>query len=205
VTSKKRGVSGRALEVPIWHLKSPVSHAGGIEMSDQMVPTEMILANIHVIRGQRVLLDADLAVLYGVGTKGLVQAVTRNIGRFPEDFMFRLTQDEFGILRDAQGSAQAWGGRRYPPYAFTQEGVAMLSSVLRSERAVAVNIGIMRAFVRLREMLRSNKDLALRLDALEAKYDSQFAVVFEAIRQLMIPPASPRNPVGFLPTEDSPA
>lgn len=104
-------------------------------MSDQMVPTESILASIHVMRGQRVLLDADLAVLYGVETKTLVRAVTRNSGRFPEDFMFRLTQDEFGILRDAQGSAQAWGGRRYPPYAFTEQGVAMLSSVLRSERA----------------------------------------------------------------------
>jgi hypothetical protein len=170
-----------------------------------MIPTETILASIHVIRRQRVLLDADLAVLYGVETKALVRAVTRNSGRFPEDFMFRLTPDEFDSLRDAQRSAQAWGGRRYPPYAFTQEGVAMLSSVLRSERAVAVNIGIMRAFVRLREMLRSNKDLALRLDALEAKYDSQFAVVFEAIRQLMLPPASPRNPVGFLPPRDSSA
>ncbi|MDO8916205.1 MAG: ORF6N domain-containing protein [Coriobacteriia bacterium] len=172
-------------------------------MSDQMVPTETILASIHVIRGQRVLLDTDLAVLYGVETKRLLQAVTRNSGRFPEDFMFRLTLEEFDSLRDAQRSESAWGGRRYPPYAFTEQGVAMLSSVLRSERAVAVNIGIMRAFVRLREMLRSNKELALRLDDLEAKYDSQFAVVFDAIRQLMTPPMTPRNPVGFTAPEDS--
>jgi hypothetical protein len=170
-------------------------------MSDQMIPTETIIASIHVIRGQRVLLDTDLAVLYGVETKRLLQAVTRNSGRFPADFMFQLSAEEWVALRPPHQRGR--GGRRTLPYAFTQEGVAMLSSVLRSERAVAVNIGIMRAFVRLREMLRSNTELSLRLDELEAKYDSQFAVVFDAIRQLMTPPVTPRNPIGFTAPEDS--
>lgn len=162
-----------ALEVPIWHLK------------------------IQVLRYQRVLLDADLAVLYAVETKALVRAVMRNRDRFPADFMFQLTPDEHDALRRALGGGQKWGGRRYPPYAFTEQGVAMLSSVLRSERAVAVNVEIMRAFVRLRGMLQSHQDLAQRLDELEAKYDTQFAVVFDAIRQLMTPPVSPRKPIGF--------
>jgi hypothetical protein len=119
--------------------------------------------------------------------------------------MFRLTPENFAALRERLQSAQTWGGRRYPPYAFTEQGVAMLSSVLRSERAVAVNVEIMRAFVRLRGMLQSHKDLALRLDDLETKYDSQFRVVFDAIRQLMAPPVPPRRPIGFTPPEDSSA
>jgi hypothetical protein len=171
-------------------------------VADSIVTTEAILGNIRDLRGVRVLLDADLADLYGVETKSLVRAVTRNLDRFPEDFMFRLTPQEFEGLRDALQSAPAWGGRRYPPYAFTEQGVAMLSSVLRSQRAVAVNIEIMRAFVRVREMLQSHTELARRLDDLELKYDSQFRVVFDAIRQLMIPPAPPRNPIGFRPPED---
>ena len=173
-------------------------------MTDSIVSSEAILGSIRVLRGQRILLDANLAALYCVETKTLVQAVARNRGRFPEDFMFRLTPDEFNALRGLSSGAQAWGGRRYPPYAFTEQGVAMLSSVLRSQRAVAVNIEIMRAFVNLREMLRSNRDLAQRLDDLEAKYDSQFSVVFDAIRQLMTPPTRPRKPVGFVPPEDPP-
>ncbi|MEI7813379.1 MAG: ORF6N domain-containing protein [Coriobacteriia bacterium] len=172
-------------------------------MSDSIVSAEAILGNICVLRGQRVLLDADLAELYGVETKALVQAVTRNIDRFPDDFMFRLAADEFGALRASRQNTLAWGGRRYPPYAFTEQGVAMLSSVLRSQRAVVVNIEIMRAFVRMREMLQQHSDLARRLDELEVKYDSQFGIVFEAIRQLMTPPAPLRNPIGFRPPEDA--
>ena len=174
-------------------------------MPDSIVATDAILGSIREIRGQRVLLDADLAALYAVETKVLVQAVSRNVDRFPDDFMFRLTANEFGALKATLGTSRTWGGRRFPPYAFTEQGVAMLSSVLRSERAVAVNVEIMRAFVRLRQMLESHKDLAKRLDDLEAKYDAQFRGVFDAIRQLMTPPARPRNPIGFVPPEDSSA
>jgi hypothetical protein len=155
---------------------------------------------ILLIRGHRVLLDADLAEMYGVDAKILNQAVKRNLGRFPEDFMFRLTQEEIEILRSQIVTSRSWGGRRYLPYAFTEQGVAMLSSVLRSQRAVDVNIEIMRAFVRLRQMLRENVDLARRLDALEKKYDSQFKVVFDAIRQLMEPPSRPERRIGFTKT-----
>jgi hypothetical protein len=140
-----------------------------------------------------------LAVLYGVETRALVQAVKRNAERFPDDFMFQLAQEEWDTLRSqiVISTLGGQGGRRYAPYAFTQEGVAMLSGVLRSARAVQVNIEIMRAFVRLRSILASHHELAIRLDDLEAKYDDQFKVVFEAIRQLMEPPARERKPIGF--------
>jgi len=153
---------------------------------------------ILILRGQRVMLDADLAELYGVETRVLVQAVKRNIERFPEDFMFQLTGEDFDILRSQTVTSSQWGGRRYPPYAFTEQGVAMLSSVLRSKKAVQVNIEIMRAFVRLRRLLASHEDLAHKLDTLEKKYDSQFKVVFDAIRQLMKSPSSKRKSIGFL-------
>jgi len=143
------------------------------------------------------MLDSDLAALYGVETKALVQAVKRNLERFPEDFMFQLSRDEFSILRSQSVTSSNWGGRRYPPYAFTEQGVAMLSSVLRSQRAIQVNIEIMRAFIRLRQMLASNAELARKLDELEKKYDAQFKEVFEAIRQLMTPPEPKRRPIGF--------
>src|SRR5216117_2516454 len=153
---------------------------------------------ILLIRGQKVMLDADLAKLYGVPTKSLNLAVKRNAERFPEDFMFQLTGDEAAGLRfHFETSKSGRGGRRYRPYAFTEQGVAMLSSVLRSLRAVQVNIAIMRTFVRLREMLLSNTELARRLAALEDKYDAQFNVVFEAIRNLMLPPAQPKRQIGF--------
>jgi hypothetical protein len=152
---------------------------------------------ILLIRGLRVLLDSELAELYEVETKALVQAVKRNRTRFPSDFMFQLTQQELTILRSQTVTSSQWGGRRALPYAFTEQGVAMLSSVLRSDRAVQVNIAIMRAFVRLREMLLSNADLARRLDALEQKYDAQFRVVFDAIRQLMTPPEPGARRIGF--------
>lgn len=144
------------------------------------------------------MLDADLAALYGVPTKALVQAVKRNRARFPGDFMFQLTAEEAARLRSQTVTSKPGrGGRRTRPYAFTEQGVAMLSSVLRSERAVAVNVEIMRAFVRLRAMLLGHEDLARKLAALERKYDAQFRVVFDAIRELMAPPSKPRRPIGF--------
>jgi len=162
-----------------------------------LVPVERIEKAILLIRGQKVMLDADLAELYGVETRVLLQAVKRNIERFPEDFTFQLTQEEFAILRSQNVISSDWGGRRYPPYAFTEQGVAMLSSVLRSQRAIQVNIEIMRAFIRLRQMLASHVELSRKLDALEKKYDAQFKQVFEAIRRLMTPPEPKRRPIGF--------
>lgn len=154
--------------------------------------------HILLIRGEKVILDADLAALYQVETRVLTQAVKRNIERFPEDFMFQLSKEEFADLR-SQTVTSSWGGRRYPPYAFTEQGVAMLSSVLRSKRAVQVNVEIMRAFVRLRRMLATNRKLEEQLNALEQKYDRQFKVVFDAIRQLMEPPAATKKrPIGFI-------
>jgi phage regulator Rha-like protein len=152
---------------------------------------------ILILRGERVLVDADLAELYGVETRALIQAVKRNAARFPEDFMFQLTAKEYANLRSQTVTSRSWGGRRTPPYAFTEQGVAMLSSVLRSERAIAVNVEIIRAFVRLRELLATHADLARKLVALEKKYDAQFRVVFDAIRELMTPPPKPRRQIGF--------
>jgi len=166
-------------------------------VNKSLIPADRIEKAILLIRKQKVMLDADLADLYGVQTKFLVRAVKRNIDRFPADFMFQLSKEEFDDLRCHFGTSSDWGGRRYPPYAFTEQGVAMLSSVLRSQRAVQVNIEIMRAFIRLRQMLASNAELARKLDELEKKYDAQFKEVFEAIRQLMIPPEPKRRPIGF--------
>ena len=165
-----------------------------------IIPLERIESRILFIRGQKGMLDTDLARLYDVETRALIQAVKRNIERFPGDFMFQLTQKEFDSLRSQSviSNPERRGGRRYLPYAFTEQGVAMLSSVLRSDRAIHVNIEIMRAFVRLRQMLASHKELARKLAALEKKYDTQFRVVFNAIRELMTPP-EPKNkrPIGF--------
>ncbi len=143
------------------------------------------------------MLDADLARLYGVTTGNLNKAVKRNQARFPGDFMFQLTEKEAASLIFQSGRSKSRGGRRNRPFAFTEQGVAMLSSVLNSERAVRVNIAIMRTFVRLREMLLSNADLARKLATLENKYDAQFKVVFDAIRELMLPPAPPKRQIGF--------
>jgi hypothetical protein len=166
--------------------------------SRSLMPSERIERSILLIRGQKVMLDSDLASLYGVETRALVQAVQRNLDRFPDDFMFQLTRDEFDDLRSQTvTSSPGWGGRRYPPYAFTEQGVAMLSSVLRSKRAVQVNVEIMRAFVRLRRLLAEHAELARKLDALEKKYDAQFKVVFDAIRELMTPPPPERRRIGF--------
>lgn len=180
----------------------------------ELVSQEQIESAVFVIRGEKVLLDADLAEFYGVEVKALNQAVKRNIDRFPEDFAFRLTAQEFTAIK-SQGDAGAKalrsqivtsktpgrGGRRYPPYAFTEQGVAMLSSVLRSKRAVQVNVEIMRAFVRLRRVLAVSAELARRLDEVEKRlgdHDEQFVQVIRAIRQLMEPPATPaRRRIGF--------
>ena len=159
---------------------------------------ERVERMILSLRGERVMLDADLAALYGVETKLLTRAARRNKDRFPPDFMFQLTPKEHAALRIQIGTSNAGrGGRRYAPYAFTEQGVAMLSSVLRSKRAVAVNVEIMRAFVRLRGMLAGHADLARKLAALERKYDAQFKSVFDAIRRLMLPEGKPRRPIGF--------
>lgn len=166
-----------------------------------IVPAERIERAILLVRGQKIMLDSDLATLYGVPTKALIQAVKRNLARFPTDFMFRLERREAESLRSQIVTLNTRRGkhRKYLPYAFTQEGVAMLSSVLRSPRAIHVNIAIMRAFVRLRGLLASNAELARKLDALEKKYDAQFKVVFDAIRQLMSPSSAGRRSIGFRP------
>ncbi len=156
------------------------------------IPAERIERRILLVRGQKVLLDFQLAELYEVGTKALNQAVKRNLDRFPEDFMFQLSEEEAEpVLRSqivTSSRARDHGGRRFLTYAFTEQGVAMLSSVLRSPRAVQVNIAIMRTFVQLRQMLASHSDLARKLASLERRYDEQFRVVFDAIRELMTPP-----------------
>ncbi|MCX5993998.1 MAG: ORF6N domain-containing protein [Chloroflexi bacterium] len=162
-----------------------------------IVPLEKIERAILQIDGKKAMLDADLAELYEVETRVLVQAVKRNIERFPEDFMFQLTREQFKILRSQFVISSQWGGRRYPPYAFTEQGVSMLSSVLRSRRAIRVNIEIMRAFVRLRRILSSNVELERKIGELERKYDDQFSVVFDAIRQLMAPAEPPKRQIGF--------
>jgi hypothetical protein len=166
--------------------------------SHSVIPAKRIEHAIYSIRGHRVMLDADLAKLYGVPTKSLNLAVRRNVDRFPADFMFSLTSKEWDRLRFQFETSKGRGGRRYLPNAFTEQGVAMLSSVLKSKRAVAVNIQIMRAFVRLRQLLATNADLARRLDEVEKKYDTQFRLVFEAIRELMTPSEEPKKPpIGF--------
>ncbi|MGB6872549.1 MAG: ORF6N domain-containing protein [Dehalococcoidia bacterium] len=164
-----------------------------------LIPVDRIEKAILLIRGQKVMLDADLAELYGVETRVLVQAVKRNLERFPEDFMFQLNKDDVDFLRSQIVTLKKGRGQhsKYLPYAFTEQGVAMLSSVLRSWRAIQVNIEIMRAFIRLRQMLASHVELARKLDAIEKKYDAQFKQVFEAIRQLMAPPEPKRRPIGF--------
>ena len=165
-------------------------------MTGQVLP-EQITRSIFGLRSQRVMLSTHLGSLYGVEPRALVQAVKRNIERFPPDFMFQLTRQEFASLK-SQFVISSWGGlRRATPYAFTEQGVAMLSSVLRSKRAVQVNVEIMRAFVKLRELLATHKDLARKLEALERKYDAQFKVVFDAIRQLMTPAAAKTKRIGF--------
>ena len=168
-------------------------------MKKSLIPKEVIEQKILMIRSHKVMLDTDLAELYRVETKALNRAVKRNRERFPKDFMFQLTKQETDNLRFHFGTSR-WGGRRYRPYAFTEQGVSMLSSVLRSTRAIQVNIAIMRTFVRLRRILATHKKLATKLDQLErriAKHDEEIRTIFEAIRQLMAPPVKSKKRIGF--------
>jgi phage regulator Rha-like protein len=165
-----------------------------------IVPIERITNKIYLMRGMKVMLDRDLAELYDVETRTLVQAIKRNKQRFPPDFMFQLSKDEFDSLRSQIVISKGRGGRRYPPYAFTEQGVAMLSSVLNSDRAIQVNILIMRAFTKLREMLSTHEDLKKKIDDMEKKYDQQFQIVFDAIKQLLETEETPKKiyPVKFI-------
>ena len=169
-----------------------------------LVPIELIASKIYLIRGIKVILDRDLAELYGVETRSLIQAVKRNIERFPSDFMLQLTKEEFDSLRSQIVISKGKGGRRYLPYVFSEQGVAMLSSVLKSKRAIEVNIAIMRAFVQLRKTLDSNAELARKLADLEKRFEShdeQIQAIFEAIRQLMAPPDKKVKKIGFTARE----
>ena len=169
-------------------------------MPNPAVPQEVVEQKIYLIRGQRVMIDSELAVLYGVETKQLTRQVRRNITRFPSDFMFRLTKDEYAALRCQIGTLKRGRHSKYLPYAFTEQGVAMLSSVLNSERSIQVNIAIMRVFVRLKEILSTNKELAHKLAQLEhriEKHDTEIHAIFEAIRQLMKPSDKPKRSIGF--------
>jgi hypothetical protein len=167
------------------------------QQATRPLPAEKLAPLVRLIRGERVLLDADLARLYGVDTKVLNQAVKRNGDRFPDDFMFQLSDAESECLRSQIVTSNQRGGRRYRPFAFTEQGVAMLSSVLRSPRAVEVNIAIMRTFVQLRRLMDGNRLLAEKIQSLERKYDEQFDVVFAAIKQLIAEEEQPRRQIGF--------
>ncbi|MDP2683341.1 MAG: ORF6N domain-containing protein [Deltaproteobacteria bacterium] len=165
----------------------------------ELIPLDPIAQRILLIRGHRVMLDSDLAEIYEVPAKRLNEQVRRNIKRFPPDFMFQLTPEEFTSLRSQNATLKIGRGqhRKYLPYAFTEQGVAMLSGVLNSERAIDVNVAIMRAFVKLREFAMTHKELSRKLNTMENKYDSQFKIVFDAIRQLMTPSEPKRRKIGF--------
>ena len=162
----------------------------------EIMPIERITDKIYEIRNRKVMLDRDLAELYEVETKYLKQSVRRNMERFPTDFMFELSDDEFNILR-SQIATSSWGGVRYPPFAFTEQGVAMLSSVLKSKRAVQTNIQIMRAFTRMRTMVSGYKELKAKIEAMEEKYDEQFQAVFTAIKNLIEIEEKPKRKIEF--------
>lgn len=168
-----------------------------MKKEQNILSAEIVESKIYFIRGKKVMLDSDLAFLYQVETKTLNQAIKRNKLRFPSDFCFQLNELEARNLR-SQFVTLGWGTyKKYPPYAFTEQGVAMLSSVLRSERAIQVNIQIMRTFTKIREMLATNKELREKIEKLEEKYDKQFGVVFDAIRKLITEEEKPRNEIGF--------
>jgi phage regulator Rha-like protein len=163
-----------------------------------VIPVERVASRIYLIRGEKVMLDFDLAELYGVPTKVLNQAVRRNKDRFPEDFMFQLKDQEFANLR-SQIVTSSWGGRRRPPYVFTEQGVAMLATVLRSEKAIQINIAIIRTFVKIRQILASNRDLARKVQ----EHDRQIAMLFDTVEKLLAPPAPPKkNPIGYIKTRN---
>lgn len=188
-------------------------------MSDELLPLEAITQRIYVIRGQRVLLDADLAVLYGVETRRLNEQVRRNVRRFPADFIFELTDEEFASLK-SHFAISSWGGRRKAPLAFTEHGAIMAATVLKSPRAVNISVYVVRAFVQLRELVLSNKELAARLDILESKTELmsftqdafeqdtrvQLKQVFDALRELMASPEHPqKRPIGFVTLDEKPS
>lgn len=176
-------------------------------MKKEIIPVATIAQSIQLVRGHKVMLDAELARLYGVTTGNLNKAVSRNRARFPSDFCFRLRADEAKRLIFQFGITKGRGGRRHLPYAFTEQGVAMLSSVLNSERAVRVNIAIMRAFVKLRETLETNRELGQKFSELERRvgqHDEEIAAIIEAIRRLMAPPEKPRRQIGFHVRETAP-
>lgn len=192
-----------------------------VKISQKIIPDERIISQIYLIRGKKVMFDRDLAKLYGVETKALNRAVKRNIDRFPDDFMFQLSQSEanafskyqIGTLNNTmssksqiatlgknlryQNGTSSYGGRRYLPYVFTEQGVAMLSSVLKSKRAIAVNIQIMRTFTKIREMLLNHKQLQQKIEKMEKKYDENFKVVFKVIARLIKEDVEPKEPLGF--------
>ncbi|MSR78178.1 MAG: ORF6N domain-containing protein [Candidatus Omnitrophica bacterium] len=159
--------------------------------------SDVLEQKIYWIRGKKVMLDSDLASLYGVATKQLNRQVKRNVGRFPEDFMFQITQDEFLRCQIGTFGSSQKGSRKYLPYVFTEHGILMLSSVLNSERAIQVNIQIMRTFSKIRQMLDAHKELRQKIEEMEQKYDSQFKVVFDALRQLLEPPEKTKRRIGF--------
>ncbi len=161
------------------------------------IPVKTIERSIFIIRAHKVMLDEDLATLYGVETRNLIQAVKRNIERFPHAFMFQISKEEFVSLRSQIVISKGKGGRRYPPYAFTEQGVAMLSSVLRSNRAIQVNIQIMRAFTQFRQMLSTHKDLKRKIELMEKKYDENFKIVFQAIKQMLETDEKSKKKIGF--------
>jgi hypothetical protein len=168
--------------------------------NEKVLKEDNLINRIVFIRGEKVMLDFDLAMLYGTDTRTLKQAVKRNIERFPDDFMFVLTRKELTNLR-SQNVTSSWGGLRYLPFAFTEQGVAMLSSVLKSKKAIEVNIAIMRTFVQLRKLMSIHKDLADKIDKLEIKYDSQIQEIFSLIQKLIIQEEKPKRKIGFI-TED---
>jgi hypothetical protein len=163
---------------------------------NDLIPQQIIESKILILRGKKVMLDRDLAALYSVETKMLKRAVKRNIERFPDDFMFQLIKEEFDNLR-CQNGTSSWGGQRYLPYAFTENGVAMLSSILNSKRAIPVNIQIMRTFTKIREMLATHKELRQKIGEIEKKYDHQFKIVFDVIKYLIEPAQKSGKRIGF--------
>jgi hypothetical protein len=163
-----------------------------------LIPNERIIQSIFVVRGQKIMIDSDLAELYGVETKVLNQSVKRNLDRFPKDFMFQLTAEETDFLRSQiVTSNEGRGGRRYNPMVFTEQGILMLSSVLKSERAIQVNIQIVRTFIKLREMLSNYKEVKEKIEAMEKKYDQRFKVVFDTLKQLLVEEEKPKRKIGF--------
>lgn len=167
------------------------------KIDNSIIPIERIQQSIFLLRGEKVMLDRNLAELYGVETKTLIRAMKRNIDRFPEDFMFQLSKAEFDNLRHQFGTSSQWGGRRYPPYAFTEHGVAMLSSVLNSSRAIQVNIQIIRTFSELRQILTTHKDLKRKIESLEKKYDEQFQQVFAVLKAMIAEDETPKPKIGY--------